>query len=145
MAEWLRAKAHGDTKLAAVFERRFLPEFRPAFEAWKKTDPLNNPRAPAGPQLMTQYRSSLTERAVKLNAKANNAFEQGNRAREHSDEYVRATVGLATVLLLVALSQRLRTRAARVGLLTVAGVLLSVPIYHLLTLPARTEHLFRRF
>src|SRR5271154_7027944 len=54
--EWLKAEAHGDKKLADLFERRLLAEFRPAFEAWKKTDPLNNPDAPAGPRLMAEYR-----------------------------------------------------------------------------------------
>ena len=56
VVEWLNAKAHGDKKLADLFERRFLPEFRPAFEAWTKTDPLNNPNAPPGPQLMAEYK-----------------------------------------------------------------------------------------
>src|SRR3954452_12484633 len=61
VVEWLKARAQGDKKLTDLFERRFLPEFRPAFEAWKKTDPLNNPSAPAGPELMSEYRSSKTE------------------------------------------------------------------------------------
>src|ERR1700733_7502272 len=56
VVEWLKAEAHNDKKLADFFERRFLPEFRPAFESWKKTDPLNNPNAPPGPQLMPEYR-----------------------------------------------------------------------------------------
>lgn len=33
--EWLKAEAHGEKKLSDLFERRFLPEFQPAFEAWK--------------------------------------------------------------------------------------------------------------
>src|ERR1700751_4287993 len=70
VVEWLKAEAHGDKKLADLFERRFLPEFRPAFEAWKKTDPINNPGAPVGPQSMPEYRSSTTEAASKLNAQA---------------------------------------------------------------------------
>src|ERR1700742_246915 len=52
VVEWLKAEAHSDKKLADLFERRLLPEFRPAFESWKKTDPINNPDAPAGPELM---------------------------------------------------------------------------------------------
>ena len=40
VVEWIKAEAHGETKLAELFERRLFPEFRPAFEAWKKTDPL---------------------------------------------------------------------------------------------------------
>jgi hypothetical protein len=135
VVEWLKAEAHSDKKLADLFERRLLPEFRPAFEAWKKTDPLNNPNAPAGPQLMGEYRSSKTEAAARLNDQATEVFEQGTKGREISDQYVRATVTLATVLLLIAISQRFTTRRVRVGLLVVAMVLLCLPVYHILTYP----------
>lgn len=135
VVEWLKAEAHSDKRLAELFERRFLPEFRPAFEAWKKTDPLNNPDAPAGPQLMAEYRSSKTEEAAKLNAQATEVFDQGTRDRQHSDDYVRVTVTLATVLLLMAISQRFKTRGVRVGLLVIAMLILCGPVYHILTLP----------
>jgi hypothetical protein len=133
--EWLKAEAHGDKKLAAIFERRFLPEFRSTFQAWKQTDPLNNPNAPAGPQLMADYRSPKATEAVKLTSEANAVFEVGTRARQHSDKYVRVTVTLATVLLLVAISQRFKSRNVRLGLLVIATLLLCLPGYHLLTLP----------
>ena len=133
--EWLKAEAHGDKKLADLFERRLLAEFRPAFEAWKKTDPLNNPDAPASPRLMAEYRSSKTEEAAKLNDQATAIFEQGTRDREYSDEYVRVTVTLATVLLLMAISQRFKIRVVRLGLLVIAVLLLCFPVYHILTLP----------
>ena len=135
VVEWLKAEAHGDKKLTDLFERRFLPEFRPAFEAWKKTDPLNNPSAPAGPQLMAEYRSSKTEEAAGLNNQATQVFEEGTRGREYADQYVRATVTLATVLLLIAISQRFKTRRVRVGLLLIAMFLLFFPVYHITTLP----------
>ena len=135
VVEWLKAEAHGDKKLTDLFERRFLPEFRPAFEAWKKTDPLNNPSAPAGPQLMAEYRSSKTEEAARLNNQATQVFEEGTRGREYADQYVRATVTLATVLLLIAISQRFKTRRVRVGLLVIAMFLLFFPVYHIATLP----------
>src|SRR5579863_679490 len=135
VVEWLEAEAHGDKKLTGLFERRFLPEFRPAFEAWKKTDPLNNPNAPAGPQLMAEYRSAKTQEAVKLNDQATEAFEEGTKGREHADQYVRATVTLATVLLLIAISQRFKTRNVRVTLSVIALFLLCFPVYHVLTLP----------
>jgi hypothetical protein len=135
VVEWLKAEAHGDRKLADLFERRFLPEFRPAFEAWKKTDPINNPNAPAGPQLMAEYRSSRTAEAAKLSDQATEVFAQGSRARQHSDEYVRVTVTLATVLLLIAISQRFKTHAVRLGLLGIAVLLLCYPVYQMLMLP----------
>jgi len=135
VVEWLKAEAQGNNKLSVLFERRFLPEFRPAFEAWKKTDPVNNPNAPAGPQLMVEYRSSKTEEAGKLNAQATEVFDQGTRARALSDQYVRATVMLATVLLLIAISQRFSIQGVRVGLLLTAMFLLCFPVYHILRLP----------
>jgi hypothetical protein len=135
VAEWLNAQSRGDKKLAAIFERRFLPEFRPAFEAWKKTDPINNPGAPVGPQSMPEYRSSMTEAAAKLNDQATDVFDQGTRSRQRADQYVRITVMLATVLLLMAISQRFKIRNVRLGLIVVAVFLLCFPIYHILTLP----------
>jgi hypothetical protein len=135
VVEWLKAEAHSDKKLADLFERRMLPEFRPAFEAWKKTDPLNNPDAPVAPSLMPQYRSAKTEEASKLNEDATMAFEQGTQARQHADEYVRVTVTLATVLLLIAISQRFKTTKVRVGLAVIAMILVCFPVFRILTLP----------
>jgi hypothetical protein len=135
VVEWLKAQARGDKKLADLFERRFLPEYRAAFEAWKQTDPLNNPSAPVGPQFMPEYRSSKTEQASQLDEKATAVFDEGTKAREYSDEYVRATVTLATVLLLIAISQRFKSHRVRIGLDVVAGILLCFPVCHILTLP----------
>jgi hypothetical protein len=135
VVEWLKAEANGQKKVADLFERRFLPEFRPAFEAWKKTDPLNNPDAPAGPFFMAEYRSAKSEEAAKLSEQATEAFERGDRAREHSDGYVRVTVTLATVLLLMAVSQRFKVQGVRVAMAVAAVLLLCGPIYRILTLP----------
>jgi hypothetical protein len=135
VAEWLTAQARGETELAGIFERRFLPEYRPAFAAWKKTDPLHNPDAPAGPALMPEYRNTKAEEAARLSQEASDVFEQGTRAREQADAYVRVTVMLATVLLLTAISQRFRTHQIRVGLIVLAFLLLCIPLWRILTLP----------
>lgn len=76
--EWLKAKAHGDTKLAELFERRLSPEFRPAFETWKQTDPLNNPNAPAFPNSMPEYHNAAAEQSAERNEEATEVFEQGH-------------------------------------------------------------------
>jgi len=75
------------------------------------------------------------DETAKLNEQAASTFEQGNVAREHSDEYVRVTVTLATLLLLTSIGQRFKVHAVRVGLTVVALLLLCVPIYRVLTLP----------
>jgi hypothetical protein len=133
--EWAKASIRGEKKLAVFFERRILPDFRPAFEAWKETHPLTNPNAPPGPFVMPSYHSDMSDNAKKLNEQATETFEMGNRARERSDDYVRITVMLATVLLLTAISQRFKIHAVRLSLLCLATLLLVFPIYRILTLP----------
>jgi hypothetical protein len=107
--EWLKAEAHRETAIADLFERRFLTEFRPAFEAWKKTDPVHNPKAPAGPMAMPEFRNGHAVESTAKNREATDLFEQGTRARERADAYICVTVFLATVLLLTANCQRFRS------------------------------------
>ena len=135
VADWLQAEASGNTKLASLFERRLLPEFRPAFEEWKKTDPIHNPDAPAGPQLMPKFRSAHAEEAIQLDAQASQLFEKGTQARERSDDYVRLTVTLATILLLTSVSQRFKIHSIRLALVAVSVLLLCYPVFRIFTLP----------
>ena len=135
VVEWLQAEAHGDKRLASLFETRILPEFRPAFDAWKKTDPINNPNAPAGPQLMTEIRISKAEDAAKLTDEATKVFELGDRARHNSDAYVRVTVFLATILLLTVIGQRFKTSSVRTATVVFAVIVLCFPLYLILSLP----------
>ena len=135
VAEWIKAEASGNSKLAALFENRLFPEFRPAFEAWKATDPIHNPAAPVGPTLMPQYKNAAADQAKKLDQEASEAFDTGTEAREHADQYVRVTVTLATVLLLAALSQRFKTTQIRAVLIALAFLLLLAPLFRILSLP----------
>ena len=135
IVEWLKAETHGDKRLADLFERRVLPEFRPSFEEWKKTDPVHNPNAPAGPGALSGFRNPKADEAAKLNLEASEIFQRGTEGRQRSDQYVRLTVTLATILLLTAISQRFRIHRVRVALVVVAAILLCIPIYRILTLP----------
>ena len=63
------------------------------------------------------------------------AFEEGTKAREDGDHYLRNTVLLATVLFLTALAQRFKVHGVRVALLAVAGCLLLVALYYVVTYP----------
>ena len=135
VVEWSKAQVRGEKKLVDLFERRILPEFRPAFEAWKKTDPLNNPHAPAGPFFMPEYRSSMTEQATRLNQQATDTFDNGNIARQHSDDYVRVTSCSQRYFCSRPLVSVFNTHAVRVGLSVLATLLLCFPIYRILTLP----------
>ena len=135
VVEWIKAESAGNKKLAELYERRFRPEFRDAFDAWIKTDPLNNPNAPPGPLMMKEYHNAHSEAAAKRADEATDLFEHGTAARATSDKYVRVTVLLATVLLLVAISQRFKSHAVRLGLAIVSFVLLCLPLVRLALLP----------
>ena len=132
---WLQVRSAGDEKAARLLERRFRPEYRPAFVAWLKTNPFENPRAPPGPIFMPQYHNALTERSNRLQETAGETFDRGTEARERGDDYVRNTVLLATVLFLAALGQRFTVRWARLALLGLGAVLLIIAIYSIATYP----------
>jgi hypothetical protein len=132
---WLQEKAAGDEEDARLFERRFRPEYRPAFNAWLKTDPFNNPNAPPGPIFMPQYRNSAAEQAANRQRLASAAFARGTEAREKGDKYLRNTVLLATVLFLTALAQKFKVEHVRIGLLVVCGILLVIGVMFIATFP----------
>jgi hypothetical protein len=132
---WLDATVRGETQLAMIYEVRFRPEYRVAFDAWMKLDPLNNPAAPPGPSFMPEYKVSEADLAANFDTQATAAFDGASEARDNGDEYVRLTVFLAAVLFLIAVSQRFRIFSVRVGVLGVALVLLAYSIFALASLP----------
>ena len=132
---WINAYTQGNTKLANIYERRFRPEFRPAFEAWLATNPFNNPNAPPGPLFMPQYKVSLDEQANQLEARAAKTFDEGQAAKEQGDAYVLNTVFLAVVLFLTAIAENFKWNAVRAVILVVALGMLVFGIYHLIIYP----------
>ena len=132
---WLQAKSQGHEADARLFERRFRPEYRPAFRAWLALDPLHNPKAPAGPIFMPQYKNAAADRAVIRNRQASKAFEEGTKAREKGDRYLKTTVLLATVLFLTALAQKFKVNGVRIALLVVCALLLTIALVSIGTYP----------
>ena len=129
------AKAQGNEADAKLFERRFRPEYRAAFDAWLKTDPFHNPNAPPGPIFMPEYKNAMTARAAEHARLASAAQEEGTRAREQGDKYLRNTVLLATVLFLTALAQKFTVTRVRIGLIVVCGTLLVIALAFIATYP----------
>lgn len=131
---WIAAKVRGNQTLATIFENRFREEYRSAFTAWLNSDPFNNPKALPGPVFMPEYRSAKLEEAKRLNVASTAIFERGTQAGDIGDRYVRITVLLATVLLIIAIGQRFRVTSVRTGLLITAFLLLSIPMWNLFRL-----------
>jgi hypothetical protein len=107
-----------------VAEGRFRPVFLAAFQAWLATDPFANPAAPKGPAYMPQYKQPELALSSALDKKADTYYALGEEAGANADSYVRTTVYLATVLFLVGISGHFKVRAARIGLISLGGVIL---------------------
>jgi hypothetical protein len=132
---WLTANAGGDTKLADLMVKRFTPNYRVAFDAWLKLDPLSNPKAPVGPRFMPQYKDPLQAQAATLSNESTGAFNDGVNSRKRAEDYVGVTVVLAAVLFLVALGQRFKLRGVRIAVTCVAGGFLVYVLALIATFP----------
>ena len=132
---WFTAFVAGNANAERLAARRMRPGYRPAFKAWLKTDPAHNPHAPLGPAYMPQYRIPQQAISKADDRQADVSFAAGSAAGSTADKYIRDTVFLATVLFLVGISGHFRIRAARLGLITVAGLLLVFAVIQLLGLP----------
>ena len=121
---WIEAKNDHRADLAALYERRFSPEFKVAFDAWLAADPFTNPDVPPGPSFMPEYVNPQIEQGEQLNIQASQVFDEGTDARGIADDYIRTTVVLASVLFLLAIAQRFRVRGVRLAVLAVSSLLL---------------------
>jgi hypothetical protein len=132
---WFAAYTAGNDEAMALAEHRFRTEFRVAFDAWRATKPESNPQAPPGPTFMPQYRQPGLTEAERLDQEADEAFASSVTAAQRSDDYVRTTVFLATVLFLVGISTQFPVRGVRYGLVAVGAVLLVFSVVQLAQLP----------
>jgi hypothetical protein len=132
---WFSAYTVDNERAMALAVRRFRPEFRAAFDAWRATDPERNASAPRGPTYMPQYRQPLLDDAKALDRRAERASASGAEAAETADRYVRTTVFLASVLFLVGISTHFPYRGVRFALVGVGAVLLIASLVQLAGLP----------
>ena len=132
---WIEERTQGEERVADLYVDRFSPEFRVAFDAWLATRPFSNPDAPPGPSFMPEYRNALLERSAELHDRASEAFRRGTEARETEDDYIRLTVLFATVLFLIAVSQRFTFRRVRIAAVSLAGVLMIIALVGEVSLP----------
>jgi len=132
---WFTAYLAGDTSAQSVAERRFRPAFKVAFDAWIATRPFTNASAPPGPTYMPQYKQPQLAQATALDKKASTLYALGVQAGANSDNYVRDTIYLATILFLIGISGHFRFFRIRLGLVTLGGLMLIVAIVEIVTSP----------
>jgi len=125
---WFTAYVAGDTTAEAVAVRRFSPNFKVAFDAWIATEPFTNASAPPGPTYMPQYKQPQLAVAAALDAEATRNYDEGAQAGANSDNYVRDTIYLATILFLIGISGHFRFFRIRLGLVILGGLMLIVAL-----------------
>jgi hypothetical protein len=133
---WFTARLSGNENGARVARKRFRPEYRVAFDAWLAAKPFSNPDAPAGPQSMPQYKPAGEAASRRLDAAADAFYAEGQDAAKNSDEYIRTTVILASVLFLVGISTHFPIRGTRLVLIGFGAALLAFAAVQIVGLPA---------
>jgi hypothetical protein len=134
--QFAAAYSQGNEELEDILRYRFFrDEFKPAFNAWVKQHPLKNPEAPDVPFEMKQYKVADLEESEKLEAEAEELFEEGREANQTSDNYVLATIFFAAVLFFGGLSVKFRSRRLIVATLVFGTLMFLGGAIRLGTLP----------
>jgi hypothetical protein len=132
---WFTAYVAGNGSAEAVAERRFRPAFKVAFDAWIATQPFTNSSAPPGPTYMPEYQQPQLAQAATLDKRASTLYALGVEAGANSDNYVRDTIYLATILFLIGISGHFRFFRIRLGLAILGGLMLVVALAQIVTSP----------
>jgi hypothetical protein len=132
---WFYAYTSGNGAAQRLAIGRMRPAYKAVFRDWLATDPAHNPNAPPGPAYMAQYVIPEEAAARIYDARADAEFTSGSEAGSRSDDYVRDTVFLATVLFLVGISGHFPLRKARYVLVGIGGLILVFAVIQLLGLP----------
>jgi hypothetical protein len=132
---WFAAYTNGNVAAQRLAIGRMRPAYQAVFRDWLATDPAHNPHAPPGPAYMAQYVIPEEAAARTYDTKADAEFARGSEAGSRSDDYVRDTVFLATVLFLVGISGHFPLRKARYMLVGIGGLILVFAVIQLLGLP----------
>ena len=133
--QWVDAYARNETELAAFYDKRFRPEFKPAFNAWVATRPLKNPSAPLSPFAMPQYKLAANATSDRLEVKAAAASQRAGEFIQRADDYSLAVVLFASSLFFAGISTRLRSSTTRMVILGLGCALFLASVIWIATFP----------
>lgn len=136
---WADADRRGESGLADFYVDRFRAEFKPAFDAWIATRPLQDPEAPPTPFAMDAYDLASRQDADRLDAAAEASAAEVRLDLQRASNYVLTVVLYAVVLFFAGVSTRIGNRQLR-WVLAVAGCLvLAGAIVWIATFPISLE------
>jgi hypothetical protein len=120
--QWVDAYARGETELLNFYRERFREEFRPAFDAWLATKPLQTEGAPLTPFAMPEYRLAAKAEAGRLDRSAEELSAQVRRNIQRASNYVLGVVLFAVALFFAGMSTKLSASGLRKTMLLVGYV-----------------------
>jgi hypothetical protein len=132
---WVDADRSGEPQLAGFFEARFRPEFRPAFEAWKATDPFTDDTAPPTPFAMPEYTLAAETEASRLDQKAEAEAAQVREDIQRAGNYVLTVVLYAVALFFAGMSTKIGNRRLQTVMIGAGYVVLIGAIAWIATFP----------
>jgi Domain of unknown function (DUF4337) len=133
--QWVDAYAQEQTELADFYRERFRAEFKPAFEAWLATKPVQTPGAPPTPFAMPEYRLAATADAERLDAQAEVLAAEVRQSIQRSTNYVLGVVLCAVALFFAGISTKLGSRELRLGMVALGWAIYLVALGWIATSP----------
>jgi TRAP-type C4-dicarboxylate transport system permease small subunit len=133
--QWVDAYARDEAMLARFYRERFREEFKPAFDAWLATKPLESEGAPLTPFAMRQYRPAAAVEAERLDRSAEELAAQVRRNIQRASNYVLGVVLFAVALFFAGMSTKLTAPSLRKAMLAVGCLLFLGSVAWVATFP----------
>ncbi|HEV2902957.1 MAG TPA: hypothetical protein VGW30_06815, partial [Gaiellaceae bacterium] len=119
---WVDAYAQDQTELESFYRTRFRDEFKPAFDAWIATRPLQSSGAAPTPFALPEYKLASASEAARLDAEAEVLAARVRRDIQRASNYVLAVVLFAVALFFAGMSTKLGAPGLRRAMLAVGWI-----------------------
>jgi hypothetical protein len=142
MLHFVDALVEKKANVAAFYLKRARPELRAVLQSWQDSRPLENADAPDHPAATREYqtlRAKDIEASQKLSQESEQMMDEANAANRTGSKYTMHTVLFATVLCFVSLAAKFEVPNIRIGLITVACLMLLTTGAILLRMPLARE------
>lgn len=133
--QYIDAVTNDNTEKEKFLRERFPLHLSKAAVAWKKLDPINNPKAPISPMQMKEY--VVPEEAdIKIFADQAKKFKlAANESDNRSDNYMLLSLVLSTVLFFCGLIGVTDTRSNKLILLGFATLIFLIALFFVIKFP----------
>ena len=121
--QWVDSYAREETELVNFYRERFRDEFKPAFDAWIATKPLETEGAPPTPFVMPQYRLAAKAEAERLDLMAEELAAEVRRNIQRASNYVLGVVLFAVALFFAGISTKLTAPGLRTAMVAIGCLL----------------------